>query len=203
MPEGETPAAARPSLLSRLSSWRAPAEPQTMEVHAPEGSLGLQFARDSTVLSRIYDTSPLLNKVQVGWTLVSIDGEDVSRMNGWQVTKLLTSRVHDPDGRRLSFTTGETPPVAAGEVLPEFEGEGEQPVDEITTEPAAPAKSPRIATEPAAPAESPRLSFWAAGLAAAAGARQPSARTPPTVAPAVCGAPAGFAARAEDDENRD
>ena len=128
MPEGETPAAARPSLLSRLSSWRAPAEPQTMEVHAPEGSLGLQFERDSTVLSRIKDTSPLLNKVQVGWTLVSVDGEDVSRMNGWQVTKLLTSRVHDPDGRRLSFTTGETRPVAAGEVLPEFEAEGEQAI---------------------------------------------------------------------------
>ena len=123
------------------------------------------------MLSRIKDTSPLLNKVQVGWTLVSIDGEDVSRTNGWQVTKLLNSRIHDPDGRRLSFTTGKTQPVAAGEVLPEFEGEGEQPVDEITTESAAPAKSPRIATEPAAPAESPRLSFWAAGLAAAAGAR--------------------------------
>ncbi len=139
MPEGETPAAARPSLLSRLSSWRAPAEPQTMEVHAPEGSLGLQFARDSTVLSRIYDTSPLLNKVQVGWTLVSVDGQDVSRMNGWQVTKLLTSRVHDPNGRRLSFTTGETPPVAAGEVLPEFEAEGEQPTGgEVPAEPEEP-----------------------------------------------------------------
>ena len=66
MPEGETPAAARPSLLSRLSSWRAPAEPETKEVHAPEGTLGLCFERDSTVISRIKDTSPLLNKVQVG-----------------------------------------------------------------------------------------------------------------------------------------
>ena len=180
MPEGETPAAARPSLLSRLSSWRAPAEPETKEVHAPKGTLGLCFERDSTVLSRIKDTSPLLNKVRVGWTLVSIDGEDVSRMNGWQVTKLLTSRVHDPDGRRLSFTTGETRPVAAGEVLPEFEAEGEQPVDEITTEPAAPAESPRIATEPAAPAESPRLGFWAA-LAAATGSapRRPCIFLPP------------------------
>jgi len=139
MPEGETPAAARPSLLSRLSSWRAPAEPETKEVHAPEGSLGLCFERESTVLSRIKDTSPLLNKVQVGWTLVSIDGEDVSRMNGRQVTKLLTSRVHDPDGRRLSFTTGETRPVAAGEVLPEFEGEGEQPTGcEVPAEPEEP-----------------------------------------------------------------
>ena len=124
------------------------------------------------MLSRIKDTSPLLNKVRAGWTLVSVDGEDVSRMNGWQVTKLLNSRVHDPDGRRRGFTKSrETQPVAAGEVLPEFEAEGEQPVDEITTEPAAPAKSPRIATEPAAPAESPRLGFLAASLAAAGRAR--------------------------------
>ena len=134
--EAEAPAE-RPSMLSRLASWRAPAaEAQTVDVHAPQGSLGLVFERSSTVLSRIKDSSPLLNKVQVGWTLVDVDGQDVSRMDGWAVTKVISARMHDPDGRMLKFKTGEALPAA----------------------------------EPAAPA-SPRLGFWAAGLAAAAGAR--------------------------------
>ena len=77
-----------------------------MEVHAPEGALGLIFQRDSTVLSRVKDSSPLLNKVQVGWTLVSVDGRDVSRMDGWAVTKEISARMHDPDGRMLKFKTG-------------------------------------------------------------------------------------------------
>ena len=123
-------------MLSRAASWRAPAaEAQTVEVHAPEGALGLIFQRDSTVLSRVKDSSPLLNKVQVGWTLVSVDGQDVSRMDGWAVTKVISARVHDPDGRMLKFKTGENvaagkalPAKAAGEVLP-------------AAEPAAPATS--------------------------------------------------------------
>ena len=81
--EAEAPAAERPSMLSRLASWRAPAaEAQTVDVHAPQGPLGLVFERSSTVLSRIKDSSPLLNKVQVGWTLVVVDGQDVRRMDG-------------------------------------------------------------------------------------------------------------------------
>ena len=96
-------------MLSRLASWRAPAaEAQTVEVHAPEGTLGLIFQRDSTVLSRVKDSSPLLNKVQVGWTLAFVDGQDVRRMDGWAVTKVISARMHDPDGRMLKFETGET-----------------------------------------------------------------------------------------------
>ena len=145
--EAEAPAE-RPSMLSRLASWRAPAaEAQTVDVHAPQGSLGLVFERSSTVLSRIKDSSPLLNKVQVGWTLVSVDGRDVSRMDGWAVTKEISARMHDPDGRRLKFKTDEA--VAAGEALP-----------------AKAAGEVLPAAEPAA-AKSPRLGFWAAGMAAA------------------------------------
>ena len=52
--EAEAPAAERPSMLSRLASWRAPAaEAQTVDVHAPQGPLGLVFQRESTVLSRM------------------------------------------------------------------------------------------------------------------------------------------------------
>ena len=43
----------------------APAAGQTVEVLAPQGPLGLVFQRDSTALSRIKDSSPLLHKVQV------------------------------------------------------------------------------------------------------------------------------------------
>ena len=128
-----------------------PAQEQTVEVHAPQGPLGIVFERSSTVLSRVKDSSPLLNKVQVGWTLVSVDGRDVSRMDGWAVTKEISARMHDPDGRRLKFKTGEA--VTAGKALP-AEAAGE----------ALPA------AEPAAPAKSPRLGFWAAGMAPAAGA---------------------------------
>ena len=153
-------------MLSRMASWRAPAaEAQTVEVHAPQGPLGIVFERSSTVLSRVKDSSPLLNKVQVGWTLVSVDGQDVSRMDGWAVTKEISARMHDPDGRRLKFKTGgkALPAEAAGKALP-AEAAGE----------ALPAKAASEAlpeAEPAVPAKSPRLGFWAAGMAAAAGAR--------------------------------
>ena len=85
---------------------------QTVDVHAPQGPLGLVFERSSTVLSRVKDSSPLLHKVQVGWTLVSVDGQDVSRMDGWAATKVISARVHDPDGRMLKFKTGEALPAA-------------------------------------------------------------------------------------------
>ena len=149
----------------------APAAGQTVDVHAPQGPLGLVFQRESTVLSRmkqcinqivaappllnhylhaidamasdslldlragIKDSSPLLHKVQVGWTLVSVDGQDVSRMDGWAVTKVISARMHDPDGRWLKFKTDET--VAAGKALP-AEAAGEA-LPEV--EPAAPATS--------------------------------------------------------------
>ena len=138
----------------------APAAGQTVDVHAPQGPLGLVFQRHSTVLSRIKDSSPLLHKVQVGWTLVSVDGQDVSRMDGWAVTKEISARMHDPDGRRLKFKTDEA--VAAGEALP-AKAAGE-------ALPAKAAGEVLPAAEPAA-AKSPRLGFWAAGMAAAAGAR--------------------------------
>ena len=65
-------------------------------------ALGLDFQRGSTVLSEIEDSSPLLNKVQVGWTLVKVDREDVSHMNGSQVATRLKMRSRNPR-RHLEF----------------------------------------------------------------------------------------------------
>ena len=74
---------------------------QIVTVDAPPGTLGLVFKRDSTVLAKVLETSPLRNKVQVGWTLVSVDGEDVEMLNGWQTTRLLQAQA--AAGRKLAF----------------------------------------------------------------------------------------------------
>jgi len=49
--------------------------------------------------------TPLYGRVEVGWTLVKVDREDVSHMNGSQVTKLLQMRERNPQGRNLEFKT--------------------------------------------------------------------------------------------------
>jgi hypothetical protein len=74
---------------------------QIVNVDAPPGTLGLVFRRDSTVLAKVLETSPLRNKVQVGWTLVSVDGEDVEMLNGWQTSRLLQAQA--AAGRKLAF----------------------------------------------------------------------------------------------------
>ena len=74
---------------------------QIVNVDAPPGTLGLVFKRDSTVLAKVLETSPLRDKVQVGWTLVSVDGEDVEMLNGWQTTRLLQAQA--AAGRKLAF----------------------------------------------------------------------------------------------------
>ena len=102
------PAAKRPALLS---SWRAPPEPvqgvSTVEVVAPQGPLGLVFERGSTALAKVKDTSPLLNSVQVGWTLVSLDDVEVADLDGWAVSKILQERAGDVT-RLLEFRTSAT-----------------------------------------------------------------------------------------------
>ena len=70
-------------------------------IDAPPGTLGLVFKRDSTELSKVLTTSPLVDKVQVGWTLVSVNGEDVEMLDGWQTTRLLQAQA--AAGRKLSF----------------------------------------------------------------------------------------------------
>ena len=74
---------------------------QIVTVDAAPGTLGLVFKRDSTVLAKVLETSPLRDKVQVGWTLVSVDGEDVEMLNGWQTTRLLQAQA--AAGRKLAF----------------------------------------------------------------------------------------------------
>ena len=117
---------------------------QIVNVDAPPGTLGLVFKRDSTVLAKVLETSPLRNKVQVGWTLVSVDGEDVEMLNGWQTSRLLQAQA--AAGRKLAFAaparaadqpgplgrvaaalsvsprgrSGAAVPVVAGDVVAEF-----------------------------------------------------------------------------------
>ena len=53
--------------------------------------------------------TPLYSRVGVGWTLVKVDREDVSHMNGSQVTNMLQMRERNPQGgwqgRLLEFKT--------------------------------------------------------------------------------------------------
>ena len=96
--------AAAAGARARRALARAEPEPegdQIVNVDAPPGTLGLVFKRDSTVLAKVLETSPLRNKVQVGWTLVSVDGEDVEMLNGWQTSRLLQAQA--AAGRKLAF----------------------------------------------------------------------------------------------------
>ena len=91
------------ALGRRLAQLTARTEPTGIVIiDAPPGSLGLVFQRESTVVMKVLDSSPLLNKVQVGWTLVSLNDFDVVDLDGWSVTKVLQSRADNPQ-RKLTF----------------------------------------------------------------------------------------------------
>ena len=146
---------AAPSLLSRLTSWRAPPEPvqgvTTVEVVAPQGPLGLVFERGSTAIAKVKDTSPLLNSVQVGWTLVSLDDVEVADLDGWAVSKILQERAGDVT-RLLEFRTSatgkESPAAPARE-------EAESTTQIRAPEAAKPAPAPETtATTSGAPCKS-------------------------------------------------
>ena len=76
---------------------------ERVPINAPQGPLGLIFEPESTVLSKVRETSPLYGRVEAGWMLVAFDGEDVSHLDASRVTKLLKMRSHNPQGRRLEF----------------------------------------------------------------------------------------------------
>ena len=77
----------------------------TICIDAPQGALGLVFERDSAIICRIKDESPLLGQVELGWTLVSINSNgsvlDTSTLDGWAVTNLLGARAEVE--RKLQF----------------------------------------------------------------------------------------------------
>ena len=132
-------------MAEQTFSPRAQLDPRTVEISAPRGQLGLVFDRGSTTLAKIKGSSPLSNLVQVGWTLVAVNDVDVSDMDGWALTKLLQERAQE--ARRLLFQKPgqeEPEPVVYGEVMP---------------------------ATPASPDEKARFGFWAASMAASAGAR--------------------------------
>ena len=45
---------------------------ERVPINAPQGPLGLIFEPESTVLSKVRETSPLYGRVEVGWTLVGV-----------------------------------------------------------------------------------------------------------------------------------
>ena len=53
---------------------------ERVPINAPQGPLGLIFAPESTVLKMVREASPLFGRVEVGWTLVGVDREDVSHI---------------------------------------------------------------------------------------------------------------------------
>ena len=77
----------------------------TFDIDAPQGALGLVFERDSAVVCRIKDDSPLLGRVELGWTLVSINSNgsvlDTTTLDGAAVTNLLFARAEV--ARKLQF----------------------------------------------------------------------------------------------------
>ena len=89
----------------RAGDVEAPPQQPRTSINAPQGPLGLIFDLASTVVAKVRETSPLYDRVKVGWTLVAINGEDVSHLDGSRVTKLLKMNSHNPQGRRLEFKT--------------------------------------------------------------------------------------------------
>ena len=113
-------------LSKRIAAAWAP-EQDLITVDAPQGTLGLVFARDSTVISKIKDTSPLLGKVEIGWTLVSINSNgsvlDVTGMTGFQTANLLGSRALVERKLQFKKTPAAVAPIAVvGEVIVEEPG---------------------------------------------------------------------------------
>ena len=113
-------------LSKRIAAAWAP-EQDLITVDAPQGTLGLVFARGSTVISKIKDTSPLLGKVEIGWTLVSINSNgsvlDVTGMDGFQTANLLGSRALVERKLQFKKTPAAVAPVAVvGEVIVEEPG---------------------------------------------------------------------------------
>ena len=149
------------ALGRRLAQLTARAEPEPaglVNVDAPPGTLGLVFKRDSTELSKVLATSPLVDKVQVGWTLVSVNGEDVEMLDGWQTTRLLQAQA--AAGRKLSFA------VPAGAEV------ADQPGLLGRAAAALQALSPRGRSEPTQPAVHYGTSFtrvWTIGCDATEG----------------------------------
>ena len=94
-------------LVAKISAAFAAPEPEPVlvDIDAPQGALGLQFERDSNVVFRIKEDSPLTGQVEAGWTLVCINSNgsvlDTSALDGWAVTNLLGARAQTE--RKLTF----------------------------------------------------------------------------------------------------
>ena len=73
---------------------------QNIEVHAPAGKLGVVIDTPvggfTPVVHAIKDSSVLADKVRVGDQLLSVDDIDVTLFSSVEVSRLISSRAHQP-----------------------------------------------------------------------------------------------------------
>ena len=67
-------------------------------VVAPSGSLGVVIGNPTgfPAVHAIKDTSPIIDMIQIGDKLVSVDGEDTTRMSAIRVSSLIGSKASNP-----------------------------------------------------------------------------------------------------------
>ena len=67
-------------------------------VVAPSGSLGVVIGNPTgfPAVHAIKDTSPIIDMIQIGDNLVSVDGEDTTRMSAIRVSSLIGSKASNP-----------------------------------------------------------------------------------------------------------
>ncbi len=82
---------------SEIGSTRSRHE-QTFTVIAPAGSLGIVIGTVSgyPAVHAIKDTSKIIDQVQIGDKLISVDGEDATQMSAIRVSNLIGSKASNP-----------------------------------------------------------------------------------------------------------
>lgn len=67
-------------------------------VVAPPGSLGVVIGNPTgfPAVHAIKETSPIIDMIQIGDKLVSVDGEDTTRMSAIRVSSLIGSKASNP-----------------------------------------------------------------------------------------------------------
>lgn len=81
---------------------------ERFEVRAPPGKLGMVIDTPNNgppLVHAIRENSVMSTKVRIGDRLISVDGEDATRMDATKVSRMISSRVNNPV-RLLVFTRG-------------------------------------------------------------------------------------------------
>mmetsp|Transcript_26759 Transcript_26759/g.54761 ORF Transcript_26759/g.54761 Transcript_26759/m.54761 type:complete len:305 (-) Transcript_26759:109-1023(-) len=81
-------------------------EGEFIEVFVPPGRMGLMIDSDDDgppVVDEIRDISPLIGHIKIGDKLITVDGEDVTFMSAFEVTRFLTDRSDNPERKLRVF----------------------------------------------------------------------------------------------------